>query len=164
MVSVAGCRLGAAGPSFGHGGSKGVIASPCETAVAGVAPGGIHRRAVFAGFRHPTGRASRGPLRVRYLSLSEAEGESLVNVAYAIGRQFGSAVARNRARRRLRSAARLVAAEAPPGYYLVSCEPEVSRLGFPELVVAMRSAMTAAGRGAPYVPRSSESNGTGGAP
>jgi RNase P protein component len=161
MVSVAGCRLAAAGPSFGHGGSKGVIASPCETAVAGIAPGGIHKRAVFAGFRHPTGRASMGPLRVRYLSLSEAEGESLVNVAYAIGRQFGSAVARNRARRRLRSAVRLVAAEAPPGY---SCEPEVSRLGFPQLVVAMRSVMTAAGRGAPDVPGSSESNGTGGAP
>jgi ribonuclease P protein component len=55
-------------------------------------------------------------------------------VAYAIGRRFGTAVDRNRARRRLRAAVVLESDELRAGgVYLFSAEPSVMSLPFPTL-------------------------------
>jgi len=65
-------------------------------------------------------------------------------VAYAIGRQVGGAVERNRLRRRLRA---IVAAAAPnlaPGSYLVGATAEASGLGAEELQTILSQAMQAA--------------------
>lgn len=67
-------------------------------------------------------------------------------VAYTIGRRCGTAVRRNRIRRRLRAAVQIVSRQLPPGSYLVGAEPEVQALAFPELVAAVGEAMTTAAR------------------
>ena len=55
-------------------------------------------------------------------------------VAYAIGRRFGTAVERNRARRRLRAAIALdEALLLPGGAYLVAADRTVMTLPFPTL-------------------------------
>jgi ribonuclease P protein component len=55
-------------------------------------------------------------------------------VAYAIGRRFGTAVERNRARRRLRAAISLdQALLLPGGAYLVAAERSVMTIPFPTL-------------------------------
>jgi ribonuclease P protein component len=55
-------------------------------------------------------------------------------VAYAIGRRFGTAVERNRARRRLRAAIALdEALLLPGGAYLVAADRSVMTVPFPTL-------------------------------
>jgi len=55
-------------------------------------------------------------------------------VAYAIGRRFGTAVERNRARRRLRAAVALDAGELlPGGVYLFAADRPVMTVPFPTL-------------------------------
>jgi ribonuclease P protein component len=57
-------------------------------------------------------------------------------VAYAIGRRFGTAVERNRARRRLRAAVAIHADElVPGGVYLFAAERPVMTVTFPTLSV-----------------------------
>lgn len=55
--------------------------------------------------------------------------------AYGVGRAVGTAVVRNRVRRRLRSAALEVtrAQGLPPGAYLVTVRPGVTGLDYPSL-------------------------------
>lgn len=56
-------------------------------------------------------------------------------VGFAIGRNVGGAVVRNRLRRRLREvvSASARAGSLPPGSYLISARPEASDLPFSEL-------------------------------
>ena len=82
-------------------------------------------------------------------------------MGYAIGRGFGPAVRRNRGRRRLRAAVSDLVSGLPAGCYLLSADPSVTEVEYPELVVAVRDAMTAAARG---TERSKEGGGTGGLP
>jgi ribonuclease P protein component len=54
-------------------------------------------------------------------------------VAYAIGRSVGSAVARNRLRRRLRAIVAAHEAALPPGWYLIGATPAAANLSFAAL-------------------------------
>jgi ribonuclease P protein component len=56
-----------------------------------------------------------------------------VQVAYAVGRNVGTAVARNRWRRRLRVVASELSEQVQPGRYLIGLAPDVGRLTFDEL-------------------------------
>lgn len=97
-----------------------------------------------------------GPVRVSYVSISAAQPQ----LAFAIGRRFGNAVARNRARRRLRaafSAAWATTPSARPGAYLVMADRAVLAAPFSGLEQAFRSCLvkveqrTAASAGEPGV-------------
>lgn len=59
-------------------------------------------------------------------------------VAYAVGRRVGSAVVRNRVRRRLRAATRAHRAELRPGgAYLFGAGPQAASASFAEIDAAM---------------------------
>jgi len=108
---------------------------------------------------HPRGWAARGPIRVSYVPHpSDAAGSrgglgsthsgspgsaqmGSVQVGYAIGRKTASAVGRNRLRRRCRAAVQQVAAELPPGRYLIRPAGSAATLAFPALVDLVGSAM-----------------------
>jgi len=61
-------------------------------------------------------------------------------VAFAIGRAVGSAVARNRLRRRLR--ALLASSDVPPGIHLVGASHHACELTFAELDQVLTQLMT----------------------
>ncbi len=68
-----------------------------------------------------------------------------VRVGYTATKKLGNAVARNRARRRLKEAARLTLAETGPcnGMELVFiCRKETATVPFPALLAAVKSALT----------------------
>jgi ribonuclease P protein component len=94
-------------------------------------------RATFDALRRDGRRVRRGPMTVTYLP-----GGTDARVAYAIGRSVGSAVVRNRLRRRLRAAAREL--DAPgglaPGAYLVALRPEAARCSYQDLRRDLRDA------------------------
>jgi ribonuclease P protein component len=76
-------------------------------------------------------RQRAGPVSLRHLSDGS---DDPPRVAYAIGRRFGNAVERNRARRRLRAAVALESGELRAGgVYLFSAERSVMALPFPTL-------------------------------
>ncbi|HAM01006.1 MAG TPA: ribonuclease P protein component, partial [Acidimicrobiaceae bacterium] len=80
----------------------------------------IRDRATFEALRRSGARARRGSVTVTYSSVGAAPEP---RIAYAVGRRAGTAVTRNRLRRRLRAAV----GHAPrlaPGAYLVAAGPE----------------------------------------
>lgn len=64
-------------------------------------------------------------------------------VAFAVPRRVGTAVLRNRVRRRLRAAVRTIGAEVPEGRYLIGADQRAAAVPFPALVDTLRSLMTA---------------------
>lgn len=81
-----------------------------------------------------------GPVRVSYVSVSAAQPQ----LAFAIGRRFGNAVARNRARRRLRAAfetAWAASPDAPTGAYLMTADRAVLTAPFSGLEQAVRACL-----------------------
>jgi ribonuclease P protein component len=93
----------------------------------------VRRRDVFAEFaRAPVVR--RGPVWVRTTVI----GADVPQLAFAVGRRTGSAVVRNRVRRRLRAAAREVGL-APRTAYLVGTGPGAGDVAYPEMVAALRA-------------------------
>jgi ribonuclease P protein component len=66
-------------------------------------------------------------------------------VGYAVGRAAGTAVARNRVKRRLRAAVDSLAVDMKPGLYLLGGGPDVATTPFTELREALRSCLTRAG-------------------
>jgi ribonuclease P protein component len=113
------------------------------------ASGRIRSHQTFQSLRRPTGRARSGAVRAAFVVPDSAESSPFPLVGYTIGRRCGSAVRRNRIRRRLRAAVTIASAELSPGSYLVGADPEVHGLAFPQLVTAVREAMTlSAHRGA----------------
>jgi ribonuclease P protein component len=115
--------------------------------IGGTGPAPIRSRRTFAALRRSRYRGRSGPLSVVYLPQRTW---SRCEVAYAINRQVGNAVTRNRLRRRLRSILSERAASLPTGAYLVRTGPDASQLGFYELEVAMSRALEQA------VPRSGD--------
>ncbi len=101
----------------------------------------VERRDTFRALRH--GRRGRaGPLTVTWVAGDPSEPP---RVAYAIGRRVGSAVERNRLRRRLRALITAAAPRLPPGSYLVGAAPDAIHLTFPELQTMLTQAISAAG-------------------
>ncbi len=104
--------------------------------------GRIGDRATFETLRREGRRARRGSVTVVHLP---APGE--VRVAYAIGRKVGTAVVRNRVRRRLRAAVRdldVTTGGLPGGAYLVSVGPGAAGRSYWQLRDDLAAAIAAA--------------------
>jgi len=115
--------------------------------------GRIRSQQTFRSLRRPAGRGRCGAVRAAFVAPDSELPSAFPLVAYTIGRRSGSAVRRNRMRRRLRAAVSVVSGELSPGSYLVGADPGVQTLPFPQLVAAVGEAMTLAAR-----------RGTGGRP
>ena len=84
------------------------------------------------------GRTVRsGLLRVRFVAT-----DNEAAVGFAIGKKYGSAVERNRLRRRLRAAVTAATTPLTRGFYVISAEPAAAQATFGELVAAVDRAAT----------------------
>ena len=104
---------------------------------------GVARRASFEALKSGfTVRA--GPLSVRYAPTSSDAAE----VAYAIRRSAGSAVVRNRCRRRLKACLRALDERTGvrPGIYLIGVRDEAVEAAYQELEMWMSQAIEALAR------------------
>jgi ribonuclease P protein component len=124
----------------------------------GAGIGRIRSRRSFEAVRHGSSRGRSGPVTVSYL---EQPSWSRPQVAYAISRRVGSAVVRNRLRRRLRAIVFEGAASLPVGAYVVRTGPDGTLLGFDELKVAMSRAVERATRGRTGAPLNGPADGCG---
>jgi len=111
----------------------------------------VHDRATFEALRREGRRGRSGSVTVVFLA--DPHGQA-VRVAYAVGRRVGSAVVRNRVRRRLRAVMRSVWAEGRllPGSYLVVAAPTAVGADWDELGRSVRRAVADAvrsGKGGP---------------
>lgn len=68
-----------------------------------------------------------------------------MKVAFAISRKVGSAVVRNRLRRRLRAMFDGLSSDLPQGMYLVKCDIRAKDLSYDELHTQLREALRGAG-------------------
>jgi ribonuclease P protein component len=109
---------------------------PARHGVTGV--GRLRSRRAFEAVRRYGRNGRSGPLTVSYLGQPAWSGP---HFAYAIGRQVGPAVSRNRLRRRLRAIVADDVGSLPAGAYLVRSRAEGARLGFDELKMAMTRAL-----------------------
>lgn len=104
----------------------------------------IRDRASFVTLRREGVRARFGAISVSFVRATEEEPP---RVAYAVGRRFGSAVARNRLRRRLREALAGLQREDGTtlrgGLYLVIPAPEAATQPFTTLQAGLRAALVA---------------------
>jgi len=105
----------------------------------GTRPLPVRGRAAFVDLRRSRLRSWSGPVRVQFLPASQSD--EVRRVAFAVPRRVGTAVERNRYRRRMRAIASAVAASVPPGTYLVAVDQGVRDLRFQELEARMIEAM-----------------------
>ena len=89
----------------------------------------VRSRSQFAALRATGRRSRRRALQVTWAP--PGPGATTPAVAYAIGKPVGTAVVRNRLRRRLRAMVTELA--LPPGTYLVVATPAAAELAFAEL-------------------------------
>jgi len=95
----------------------------------------ITDRRTFQALRQHGRRHRRGPLTVTWLAPTPGD-TTPPRAGFAIGRSVGSAVVRNRVRRRLRAALRELRAggRLPAGAYLLGGTAELAELPWPALV------------------------------
>ena len=98
----------------------------------------VRDRRTFAALSERGARGRQGPITVLFL----AEQDLPPRVAYAVGRSTGSAVVRNRLRRRLRAIVREL--QPVPGAYLVRAAAPAAALPYDELRSTVRRAIDAA--------------------
>ena len=103
-------------------------------------PGRVRTRGQFAAFSRPTGRGQSGPLRIAYVA--DSAPAAPVAVAFAISRQVGNAVVRNRLRRRLRALVDHLDPQPPPGTYLIRCQPTAATLNYDELSLHLNQSLS----------------------
>lgn len=105
-------------------------------------PGRVRTRRRFARLAAPSARGASGPLRLAYADDPDALG---VDVAFAVPRRVGSAVARNRIRRRLRALVDGLDPAPPRGSYLIRCDIQTGQLSHDQLAHHLREALARAG-------------------
>lgn len=101
-----------------------------------VAP--VRTRQEFDALSRSRARGRSGPIRVTRAPLLDSSGDRVPgepHVAYAVSTRVGSAVVRNRVRRRLRAVMSSLDPDdgLTPGLYLVATRPEVVDLPWDEL-------------------------------
>ncbi|MFO7591077.1 MAG: ribonuclease P protein component [Acidimicrobiia bacterium] len=99
----------------------------------------VRDRATFVALSRAP-RVRRGPIMVRRVPSDDGT----TRVAYAIGRTVGSAVVRNRIRRRVRAVVAARGDDLAPGAYLIGARREVLTMPFAELDRVVDDALTAA--------------------
>ncbi|WP_051212908.1 ribonuclease P protein component [Rubritepida flocculans] len=118
-------------------------------------PGRLKRRAEFLRAAREGAKVARGALLLQALPRQD----SATRLGFTATKKIGNAVTRNRAKRRLRAAARLaLAAEPAPGWDLVLIAREqTARCPFAEIARALDSALVKAGvrAGGPTLPETS---------
>lgn len=103
----------------------------------------LQGRRAFEDLQRRGRRMRSGPVTVTYLA-EPTSGPP--RVAFAVGRPIGSAVVRNRVRRRLRAIARELAATPgglPPGAYLIRVGPAAATMDYPGLRASVDQAVRA---------------------
>jgi len=92
--------------------------------------GRIHERSVFARLRREGSFCRSGPL---WCSVLVDPTLTRPHVAYALGRPLGSAVSRNRLRRRLREILASHESSMTPGWYLFGADAPALSMSFAQL-------------------------------
>lgn len=103
----------------------------------------VRSRRTFEALRRTRDRGRAGPVSVAFVGQKTWSSRE---VAFAINRQVGNAVIRNRLRRRIRSILAGHDPSLPTGAYLVRADPDAPQLAFDELKVAMSRALEQATR------------------
>lgn len=101
----------------------------------------IRHRDAFARLRRTGVRVRIDPLWCSFVSDPEIVPPQ---VAFAVGRAVGSAVVRNRLRRRLRAV--LGSCDLPPGLWLIGAQPSASEHTFAQLEQTVQRLVSAADR------------------
>lgn len=130
-------------PGEGTSAPVGVTEDAVPAAPAGAGVGPIRSKRTFDALRHSPNRGRQGPISVSFV---EHSSWSRSQVAYAIGRRVGTAVVRNRLRRRMRAIMVEHAPRRPIGAYVVRAGTDSPQLSFDELKVAMSRAVEKATR------------------
>ena len=110
--------------------------------------GRITSRAAFAEVQRARARGASGPVRAAFAPADEAVPGVFPQVGYAIGRRCGSAVVRNRRRRRARAVVREEAPSLPRGAFLLRLEPGAASLDATEFRHDVARALHRAGEAA----------------
>ena len=110
--------------------------------------GRITSRAAFADVQRARARGASGPVRAAFAPVDETTPGLFPQVGYAIGRRCGSAVVRNRLRRRARAVVREQASSLPRGAFLVRLEPAAADLTAVQLRHDLTRALQRAGEAA----------------
>ena len=102
--------------------------------------GRLRGRRAFADLAQRGRTVRSGPLRVRFLAAPGGP-----SIGYAISKKVGTAVVRNRIRRRLRAACASTNA-LTSGFYLISPDASAASAPFDQLVGALDNAFTSVAR------------------
>jgi ribonuclease P protein component len=103
----------------------------------------ITDRRTFQDLRRRGRRVRRGPLTLTWLPPALDAAGSPPRAGFAVGKGTGGAVVRNRVRRRLRAALRLLVAEGrlAPGTYLLGGTAELATMPWPALLQLLDEAL-----------------------